>query len=31
MRDAAPLWAELVSNYHLAEPSLARLTSPWPG
>lgn len=29
MRDAAPLWAELVSKYHLAEPSLARLTSAW--
>jgi hypothetical protein len=27
--DAGPLWSDLARKYHLAEPNLTRLASPW--
>jgi len=29
MADAAPLWRDIAARYHLAEPDLSRLASPW--
>ena len=29
MKDAAPRWSQMTHQYHLAEPDLSKLVSPW--